>query len=335
MNCVRTSSLGAQKNKSFWFADSMSSPKVSVIIITFNHENYIRECLEGALNQDTPFEYEILVADDASTDRTSEIVAHLSARSTSVSVRHLRAEKNRGLMGNVIEALPQTRGKYLAICEGDDYWCDQRKLRKQVAVLEEHPDRAMCTHECFKRQYPPGTGRNMRKGVSMVLRDIQLFGIRRGSQLGIEFLRNRERFWDNERASPDRRRTDVIDMRAIYDTGFLPASPSIVMRRDVVFPVPDCFRISDGHHHMSIMLAALNGGVVHLKDVMAVKRDQESSFTKSFARKNANKKRSMVLETNEKIKRWTCLLDMARTAEDRDLLKKMIAQEKRKYHFSG
>jgi glycosyltransferase involved in cell wall biosynthesis len=120
-------------------------PKVSVVSITYNHEAYIREALDGFVAQKTDFPVEIIVADDASTDATPAIIQEYADRHPHLFRPILRSE-NLGIHANFTDALSAARGKYLALCEGDDYWIDPMKLTKQVAFLDRHPETAVCFH---------------------------------------------------------------------------------------------------------------------------------------------------------------------------------------------
>lgn len=120
---------------------SKSNVKVSVWCITFNHENYIRQCLDGLVNQKTIFSYEIIVHDDASSDGTANIIRDY-AEKYSIIVPILQTENQYSKHdGSLLKILTHaTRGEYIAMCEGDDYWIDPNKLQEQVDYLENHPD---------------------------------------------------------------------------------------------------------------------------------------------------------------------------------------------------
>ena len=120
---------------------------VSVIVVTCNQKQYIRQALDSILMQETTFPYEILIGDDASTDGTSEIVEEYAQRHPSL-IRAFIREKNLGPTKNVYDLLAQARGKYIANCEGDDYWINCKKLQLQVDFLEKNPIYSACTHNC-------------------------------------------------------------------------------------------------------------------------------------------------------------------------------------------
>jgi glycosyltransferase involved in cell wall biosynthesis len=123
-------------------------PLVSVRVITYNHEKYIVQCLEGILMQHTEFPFEIVVGEHSSTDRTLEIVQEYQKRFPE-RVRLLITGREQNAVQNEIRVQQACRGKYQAICEGDDYWIDPLKMQKQVDFLESHPDMTMCFHNAL------------------------------------------------------------------------------------------------------------------------------------------------------------------------------------------
>ena len=136
-------------------------PKVSACIIAYNHENYIADCLEGALAQTVDFSYEIVISEDCSTDNTRQIVKSYRDKYPDKIKLYLN-EKNLGLTGNWVASLQRSTGEYVAICEGDDYWIDPNKLKKQVEFLENNPGFSLSMHNAnvmqenkIIRQYRP------------------------------------------------------------------------------------------------------------------------------------------------------------------------------------
>lgn len=118
---------------------------VSVCIITYNHEYYIREAIESVLMQKTEFNLELVIGEDCSTDITKTICEDYSLKNPD-KIRLLSTEKNLGMMPNFIRTLKSCSGKYIAICEGDDYWTDPFKLQKQIDFLEGHPEFSLSFH---------------------------------------------------------------------------------------------------------------------------------------------------------------------------------------------
>ncbi len=120
---------------------------VSVIVLTYNHVNFIGKALDGILMQDFTAPYEILIGDDGSTDGTRDILKKYATDNPD-TIRLFLREENLGAAKNAYDLLLNARGKYLAFCEGDDYWTDQRKLSRQVDFLEENPSLIGCSHRC-------------------------------------------------------------------------------------------------------------------------------------------------------------------------------------------
>lgn len=118
---------------------------VSVFVITYNHEDYIEKALESILMQETNFDYEIVVGEDCSTDNTRKILLEYKKKHPK-KFKLLLHEKNIGAMQNQIKTMDACTGKYIAICEGDDYWVSPHKLQKQVNFLESNPSYNICGH---------------------------------------------------------------------------------------------------------------------------------------------------------------------------------------------
>lgn len=127
----------------------MQGTLVTVICITFNQEKYIRKALDGLLMQKTSFMYEILVHDDASTDCTPDIIKEYAERYPTIITPILQKENqySRGVKITKDLLIPMARGKYIAVCEGDDYWTDPNKLQLQTDAMESHPECSMCVHK--------------------------------------------------------------------------------------------------------------------------------------------------------------------------------------------
>lgn len=122
---------------------------VSVSCITFNHEAYIARALDSFLMQKTDFPFEILVYDDASTDRTQEIIREYEKRYPQIIKPYYQTENQYSKGKYNVEGFfnyPRAEGKYIAMCDGDDYWTDEHKLQLQVDYMEAHPECAMCLH---------------------------------------------------------------------------------------------------------------------------------------------------------------------------------------------
>lgn len=121
---------------------------VSISCITYNHENYIVDALEGFLMQKTNYRFEILIHDDASTDKTAEIIREYEKKYPDL-IKSIYQTENQYSKGVVVSELNRRRalGKYIAICEGDDYWIDPFKLQKQIDFMEKNPQCSMYFHD--------------------------------------------------------------------------------------------------------------------------------------------------------------------------------------------
>lgn len=126
----------------------MNEIQVSIRCFAYNHERFIRQCLDGFVMQKADFRFEAIVHDDASTDNTAAIIREYAEKYPDIIKPIYETEnqysKHDGSLTRIMNA--HTRGKYVAMCEGDDYWTDPYKLQKQVDFLESHPDYVMCSH---------------------------------------------------------------------------------------------------------------------------------------------------------------------------------------------
>lgn len=123
--------------------------KVSVFCLAYNHEKYIRQTLEGFVLQKTNFNYEVIIHDDASSDNTPQIIKEYSEKYPEI-IKPIYQTENQYSKGiEIISSImfPVSKGKYLAFCEGDDYWNDPLKIQKQYDALEAHSECSMSTHK--------------------------------------------------------------------------------------------------------------------------------------------------------------------------------------------
>jgi len=124
-----------------WQGDA-TVPVVSICTITYNHEAFVAEALDSFLMQETDFPFEIVIDDDCSPDGTAEVINQYIKQFPNIIKANLR-EKNVGMMPNFTENMKRAKGKYIALCEGDDYWTDPLKLQKQVDFLRDNIDTTM------------------------------------------------------------------------------------------------------------------------------------------------------------------------------------------------
>lgn len=118
---------------------------VSICCSTYNHEKFIVQALEGFLMQKTTFEFEIVVGNDCSTDNSIEILKEYQKKHPK-KINLIIPVKNQGAHKNFINTVKHAQGKYIALCEGDDYWTDAYKLQKQVDFLEKNSEYIICGH---------------------------------------------------------------------------------------------------------------------------------------------------------------------------------------------
>jgi glycosyltransferase involved in cell wall biosynthesis len=215
----------------------MNSPKnikVSVIILTYNHEKFIKKAIETVLNQKTNFEFELIIADDNSTDATQDIILRTIAEySQNSNIKYIRNTQNLGVMRSWINVHNILNGEYFAICEGDDYWTDELKLQKQIDFLDKNPIFSVCFHN-----------------VKVEFIDIP-----------------QTNYFLNDNISKDVFTIDdLIGEREIW---FM-ATASLVFRTNSLKNVPDWVLKSKSGDIPIIILAALHGSIKYLPDVMAV-----------------------------------------------------------------
>jgi glycosyltransferase involved in cell wall biosynthesis len=119
---------------------------VSICTITYNHALYIRQCLDGFLMQKTNFPIEVLIHDDASTDGTADIIREYEQKCSEIikPIYQIENQHSKNVKISMTYNWPRAQGKYIALCEGDDYWIDPYKLQKQVDFLEKNPEYGMC-----------------------------------------------------------------------------------------------------------------------------------------------------------------------------------------------
>lgn len=121
------------------YNSSKSTLSVSVLVITYNHEKYIAQTINSILAQNCSFRVEIVIGEDCSRDSTAATVQSYKERYPDI-ITVITSEANVGMLNNLIRTLNACKGKYIAICEGDDYWTDPDKLQKQVEFLEANPE---------------------------------------------------------------------------------------------------------------------------------------------------------------------------------------------------
>lgn len=227
-------------------------PKVSVLIITYNQELFIAQAIESALIQETNFDFEIIVGDDCSTDRTREIVVAYSERYPErmriLLHPHRLGPHKVGLEGrnNLVTTYKHCRGKYVAFLEGDDYWIDPNKLQKQVEFLDSHPDCTICCHP-----------------ASVVYSD------------------ERSRFWPSVIGSSPKQICTIEDILRLEGKPEIP-TPSMMIRRDALTDFPHWFSKVFNTDYALHLLLAHRGKIGFLKECMAAHRKHGQGASRMY-----------------------------------------------------
>jgi glycosyltransferase involved in cell wall biosynthesis len=211
----------------------MSKPLLSVVMITYCHENYIKEAINGVLMQKCNFDLELILLNDCSPDKTDEVIQGiLITHPNSSWIKYIAHEKNIGMMPNFIFGLEQCEGKYIAICEGDDYWTNPLKLQKQFDFLENHPNYSMVCHN---------------------------------AQIIYESLVEKPTVFSK------RRKTQDVSMKTVINEWTIPTA-SMVFKREYVTKLPIWFcSIYSGDYTLALLLK-YHGKICFLKESMSVYR---------------------------------------------------------------
>ncbi|MGR3811455.1 glycosyltransferase family 2 protein [Jiulongibacter sp. NS-SX5] len=222
--------------------------KVSVVMLTYRHEKFLRQSVEAVLNQHTDFEFELILANDNSPDNTDEVVASIQREHPNAHrLRYFRNEDNLGVMKNSRKALEMARGEYFATCESDDYWIDPKKLQKQVDFLDENTDYSICFHN-VRIEYFEDFGSKTS--------DYLHSGLHKGDLLNP---------WE------DPKTFTIHDLIGEEEIWFM-ATASLLIRSSAFFPFPDWLEDSKSGDIPILILSARNGKIGYLPDIMAVYR---------------------------------------------------------------
>lgn len=234
------------------FSDNSAQPLISVACLAYNQEDYIRETLEGFLAQQTSFSFEVVVHDDASSDATPAIIAEYVQKYPAIFRAIIQRENqySKGIDIFQRHILPECRGKYIAWCEGDDYWCDPQKLERQAAYLEAHPDCPACAHNTW------------------------LFDCRNGER----------------RIMSKMDVSDMIPIELLLSAGDSYHTSSLVSRKSIYESAPDYSKETHGvGDYPERVYLALNGGVFFLNTPMSVYRYRAKGSWSESNHKNRQK----------------------------------------------
>ena len=237
---------------------NMSDIIVSVCCLAYNHEPYIRQCLDGFVMQKTNFKFEVLIHDDASTDGTEEIIRDFERRYPSI-IKPIYEETNqwvKGRKGSAVFNFPRAKGKYIALCEGDDYWTDPLKLQKQVDFLEGNLEYSGCFHN------------------TMILNEID------GSNSLKPWRYYQKQIFTLE---------DTISKTALFHT-------SSFLFRTESLNIPDWFKEIQSGDMAIFSLTASKGNLYRINDDMSVYRKNVTGITNTISITSYHKNRIILFE---------------------------------------
>ncbi len=219
---------------------------VSVCLITYNHEPYLQTAIDSVIFQKTSFPFELVIGEDCSTDKTWKICEEYVQKHPDI-IRLLPSKENLGVMPNFIRTLQACKGKYIALCEGDDYWIDPYKLQKQVDFLEKN-------NNCY-----------------MVVHDTIVVD----TEGNVSHKRNRVNFAEDEKYK-------MLSFEEIAGAAVIPFHTSSVVFRNIKYNLPGFFnRVVNGDYYLFSTIA-LKGEVVCLKECMSAYRKNPASVTQNY-----------------------------------------------------
>lgn len=216
-------------------------PLVSIVCTTYNHEKYIEDAIRGFLIQKTDFPFEIIIHDDASTDGTRSVVRQYAERYPSLIIPIFQKENQFSKGRRVIPiAAGFAKGKYCALCEGDDFWIEGGKLQKQIAIMEQNQDYRISFHPCFNG-YPDAEKKVFRRKI----KDFFLYP----------------------------HRLNVFSVRSVIlgDGGGMPTA-SLVIRTDVFSGLPECFHEFPLGDYFLQIIASSPAGAIYIPSAMSFYR---------------------------------------------------------------
>ena len=146
------------------------TPRITTCIFAYQHEKFIKKCLEGAVNQVLDDEHLIIIGEDKSSDKTLEICREYQQKYPEL-IKVIERNPNVGMMANWLETLKLCQSEYIAICEGDDYWIDNSKLQKQITFLDENPEYVFCSTRTKRINEKGEFGENVGKKYGRIILD--------------------------------------------------------------------------------------------------------------------------------------------------------------------
>ena len=225
------------------------NPVVTVCCITYNQERYIEQTIKSFLMQETDFPFEIIIHDDASTDETANIVKKYAEKYPSI-IRTIFQTENQYSQGHDMDSFiwDISKGEYIAICEGDDYWTDPQKLQIQTSKMKEHPECHISFHDVDETLNDENESLNPHP---------------------------RAKKYDKEQ---------IFDIRTVLaGGGSFMQTPTLMLHRKVIENLPEFYYVAPAGDYVIQFLGALNGGALYINKNMAVYRvGADGSWRKSI-----------------------------------------------------
>ena len=227
---------------------------VSICCITYNHAKYIAEAIDSFLMQKLDYKYEILIHDDASTDGTVKIIKEYEKRFPNI-IKPIYQKENQYSKGNIRinyeYNIKRAKGKYIALCEGDDYWTDPYKLQKQINYMEKHQQCSLCVHSTY-----------------------------------IKYICKKKKSSRNYiKPSSHNRKFFIVDI--LKSDGGIFSTNSILYRREYNKTMPKFYFIAPVGDYPLIVYLATKGYIYYMNDVMSVyRKGVENSWSERILRKD-------------------------------------------------
>ena len=243
-----------------WVGD-INLPLISIVCITYNHENFIGEAIDSFLAQKTKFPFEVIIGDDCSTDNTVEAIKKYTEQYPAI-VKLTARDKNIGMGDNIIDCFNKCKGEYIAICEGDDYWITSEKLQIQVDTMVQNPNINISFHSAYTVE---------------------------GHKL------NRDKIFSNY---GDEIKKFPLDEVVLGGGGFMPTQ-SLMLRSDVLKNAPDWFYKYPIDYFIQILGSISNGGL-YIPLIFAAYRVNIKGSWSARQRNISNQKVKEALEKEKK-----------------------------------
>lgn len=300
--------------------------KVSIRLMCYNQEAFIKETLDSIFMQKVDFLVEVVVGDDFSNDKTLEIIK--SYKDTDyIKLNILRREEGdnywikrqeRGRLYNYLDILRNCQGEYIALMDGDDYWNDKHKLSKQVKFLDENPDYSIVSHEVHTSKF--SIANTPSSAFSIFYYNFKYGNINSLIKSVKAFFTDRGQFWNMRVSHGGGFRINPYTFEKLINQKHFMATSSIMFRGEVVNKIHDCFTSFSGGHYFIVMLSLSLGKGFHIPEFLGFHRLHSNSISQNIDKNLFTKK---VQATNQ-LKKFKCLNEIVEKREYKNLIKEKI-----------